>query len=349
MPPRRPPPLLPRARLLEAITAAPPDARTRPNELYDSRILIAEHEGATISSLPEPWHVAPNTEDHALQVKSAVPAVSGCTYYSQSVPARASDLTGSSVRPTFILTGASDAAASSFITGDGGTDNHNDTPGILEPVLLGRTQKITDIEAMHSISGGSHSKPADYRLLVLELAQGDTPVADANTLARLPELLQNKSLTMAGNGGFLRKIVLGNMGYPDVHSIHDGKRGFLEAFEKTLFSGYLSLLPAATVAAAFREMTGASASGGEAYKACKKAVSAFFAPVLEAFGEDRIIWGSDWPRFTPVITEDSAMRSNEAWKFALRLALDVVCDIGLRGASLDKIFHTNAQTLGSRA
>lgn len=61
------------------------------------------------------------------------------------------------------------------------------------------------------------------------------------------------------------------------------------------FAGYLSLLPESMVLAAFGELcNGPSSGGGDAYKTCKKAISACFSIVLEAFGEDRIVWGSDW-------------------------------------------------------
>lgn len=58
------------------------------------------------------------------------------------------------------------------------------------------------------------------------------------------------------------------------------------------FSGYLSQLPADLAAEAFREF--ASGHTGPAYQESKKAIASFVSPVLEAFGEDRIMWGSDW-------------------------------------------------------
>lgn len=58
------------------------------------------------------------------------------------------------------------------------------------------------------------------------------------------------------------------------------------------YSGYLSQLPAELAAEAFQEF--ASGHTGPAYQESKKAIASFMSPVLEAFGEDRIMWGSDW-------------------------------------------------------
>lgn len=58
------------------------------------------------------------------------------------------------------------------------------------------------------------------------------------------------------------------------------------------FSGYLSLLPQTKVTSAYMELVEDSSTGGDAYKWCRKALSAYFSIVLEAFGEERIIWGS---------------------------------------------------------
>lgn len=65
MPPRRPPPLLPKSRLVEAINAAPVDTRTRPAKVFDTRVLLsnrAQHEGP---ALPQPWLVTISGNDTA--------------------------------------------------------------------------------------------------------------------------------------------------------------------------------------------------------------------------------------------------------------------------------------------
>lgn len=60
-----------------------------------------------------------------------------------------------------------------------------------------------------------------------------------------------------------------------------------------LFSEYLELLPIDLVNSAFEVLGGASnAAAQNGYKDCKKILSMFFMPVLEAFGEDRILWAS---------------------------------------------------------
>lgn len=43
--------------------------------------------------------------------------------------------------------------------------------------------------------------------------------------------------------------------------------------------------------------------------------------------------------------QSPAYSAEQSWSFSLKLALDVACDIGLRGEALDKIFYGNAQKL----
>lgn len=63
------------------------------------------------------------------------------------------------------------------------------------------------------------------------------------------------------------------------------------------YSGFLTRLPHDTALAAFEGYigkAGAPQHPNAAYKDCKRALSAFLLPVLEAFGEERIMWASDW-------------------------------------------------------
>lgn len=90
MPPRRPPPLLPKARLLEAINAAPLDARTTPTHIYDSRIVLLEHNSLDVPPHRLPWLSASSTEDgseHGSRASTPAPSVSGYTCYTPNLPA----------------------------------------------------------------------------------------------------------------------------------------------------------------------------------------------------------------------------------------------------------------------
>ena len=94
------------------------------------------------------------------------------------------------------------------------------------------------------------------------------------------------------------------------------------------------------------------------------------SPVLEAFGEDRIMWGSDWREWLVpptlnraptdladamreyhsaickigVVSKDApSSEQDKIWAFDYRLGLDVLLDFGLPDEALDKIFCKNAQ------
>lgn len=90
MPPRRPPPLLPKARLLEAINAAPPNARTTPTNIYDSRIVLSEHISQNVPPHRLPWLSASSTGDgseHGSRASTSAPSVAGYTCYTPNLPA----------------------------------------------------------------------------------------------------------------------------------------------------------------------------------------------------------------------------------------------------------------------
>ena len=109
------------------------------------------------------------------------------------------------------------------------------------------------------------SGPASGQVIALELAQEDSTSVDVNLLSRIPELLQSKGLTSTSGSGSSAKIILGklprtkcaeqgaetnlsdatvslrhvgNMGYPNLEAILEGKRGFLEGYEKTLVRSF---------------------------------------------------------------------------------------------------------------
>lgn len=117
------------------------------------------------------------------------------------------------------------------------------------------------------------------------------------------------------------------------------------------------------MSAAVKEVLRGYSGGGDAYKSCKKAIADVFSLVLEAFGEDRIVWGSDLRKRKETmhiadrcsyvfhealdnsdLEKDLTVTAKELWDFNLKLGVDVACDIGLRRGALDKIFGGNAQT-----
>ncbi|GAA5931913.1 hypothetical protein JCM3775_000076 [Rhodotorula graminis] len=114
-----------------------------------------------------------------------------------------------------------------------------------------------------------------------------------------------------------------------------------------------------TVAAAFAEF-----SSGEyrrkrkdgAYDRLRSRIGAVLEPAVEAFGESRILVGSDWPMFRactlpPTSTSPSAAHcasvdpavESAAWAFEMQLYLDCLTGLGLEGDALDALFEGNAR------
>ncbi|GAA5952463.1 hypothetical protein JCM3765_001978 [Sporobolomyces pararoseus] len=94
---------------------------------------------------------------------------------------------------------------------------------------------------------------------------------------------------------------------------------------------------------------------GTAYETLLGRIRNYLEPAIEAFGESRILVGSDWPMFRPKLLSTSTPtfstspndnpqdREAAAWVFEMQLYLDCLIDIGLEGETLDKIFETNAK------
>ncbi|ORY81740.1 hypothetical protein BCR35DRAFT_303869 [Leucosporidium creatinivorum] len=86
-------------------------------------------------------------------------------------------------------------------------------------------------------------------------------------------------------------------------------------------------------------------------------VLTFLEPAVEAFGEERIIVGSDWPMFraktislpSPSSTSTSspvarnAQEESQAWAFEMELYRTALLELGLEGESLDRVFSGNAK------
>ncbi|GAA5840204.1 hypothetical protein JCM9279_002309 [Rhodotorula babjevae] len=114
-----------------------------------------------------------------------------------------------------------------------------------------------------------------------------------------------------------------------------------------------------TVAAAFAEFRSGEYRRKRkdgAYDRLRSRVGAVLEPAVEAFGESRILVGSDWPMFRactlpPTSTSPSAAHcasvdpaaESAAWAFEMQLYLDCLTGIGLEGGALDALFEGNAR------
>lgn len=92
------------------------------------------------------------------------------------------------------------------------------------------------------------------------------------------------------------------------------------------------------------------------YERLKARILSVLEPAIEAFGDERILVGSDWPMFRATLLPSSvtspsstycpaADASDEAaaWAFAMQLYLDCLVQIGLDGEAIDRIFQGNAR------
>ncbi|GAA6064033.1 hypothetical protein JCM10212_001459 [Sporobolomyces blumeae] len=89
---------------------------------------------------------------------------------------------------------------------------------------------------------------------------------------------------------------------------------------------------------------------GTAYETLMGRILTYLEPAIEAFGDSRILVGSDWPMFRPKLSTEpfsSARIEDEAaaWAFEMQLYLDCLVEIGLEGESLDRIFAGNAKAV----
>ncbi|GAA5858060.1 hypothetical protein JCM1840_001023 [Sporobolomyces johnsonii] len=90
------------------------------------------------------------------------------------------------------------------------------------------------------------------------------------------------------------------------------------------------------------------------YETLMARILAYLEPAIEAFGESRIVVGSDWPMFraktvsasstSPAFdSSDPADEEASAWAFEMQLYLDCLVEMGLEGEALDRIFGENAR------
>ncbi|KAI5481456.1 amidohydrolase family protein [Pseudohyphozyma bogoriensis] len=114
--------------------------------------------------------------------------------------------------------------------------------------------------------------------------------------------------------------------------------------------GSVASVSGAPVAVGAEKDAGAP-GGGEEKKGSvlKRRIVSFLEPILEAFGEDRIVIGSDWPMFRPVTIasgggERDLEEEAQAWAFQFGLYRQALVDLGLDGEGLDRVFAENAKT-----
>ncbi|KAH8920165.1 hypothetical protein BT69DRAFT_1352603 [Atractiella rhizophila] len=88
------------------------------------------------------------------------------------------------------------------------------------------------------------------------------------------------------------------------------------------------------------------ASAIDGFQEMKKFLKLVLEPALESFGESRIIFGTDWPRYRTFLFDEpnQELRLEElAYEFELALYRETLVEIGLEGEALDRIFFLNAK------
>ncbi|GJN90504.1 hypothetical protein Rhopal_003515-T1 [Rhodotorula paludigena] len=114
-----------------------------------------------------------------------------------------------------------------------------------------------------------------------------------------------------------------------------------------------------TVATAFEEFRGGEYKKRRkdgAYDRLRSRIAAVLEPAVEAFGESRILVGSDWPMFractlpttstSPSAAHCSSVKAADesaAWAFEMQLYVDCFSGLGLEGEALDGLFEGNAR------
>ncbi|GAA6040938.1 hypothetical protein JCM8097_003197 [Rhodosporidiobolus ruineniae] len=121
-------------------------------------------------------------------------------------------------------------------------------------------------------------------------------------------------------------------------------------------SGMLDFAPPELVRGAFEDFKRKEKGRESQYGALRERVLAYVEPALEAWGVERILVGSDWPMFRPLLFPPSAVSPNPsyshnatapadeaaAWAFEVQLYLDCLVQLGLEGEDLDRVFGGNA-------
>ncbi|BGP55526.1 hypothetical protein JCM8202v2_003131 [Rhodotorula sphaerocarpa] len=93
-----------------------------------------------------------------------------------------------------------------------------------------------------------------------------------------------------------------------------------------------------------------------AYERLKARVLSVLEPAIEAFGDERILVGSDWPMFRATLLREDVVSPSPAhcaaadeaeeaaaWAFEMQLYLDCLVQLGLDGDAIDRIFERNAR------
>ncbi|KAM0755744.1 amidohydrolase 2 [Meredithblackwellia eburnea MCA 4105] len=81
----------------------------------------------------------------------------------------------------------------------------------------------------------------------------------------------------------------------------------------------------------------------------KRRILTFLEPALEAFGDSRIVIGSDWPMFRAKTVRSNSVDTRdieeeaEAYAFQLHVYRQCLVDVGLDGEGLDRVFGLNAK------
>ncbi|KAL8286257.1 hypothetical protein RQP46_004745 [Phenoliferia psychrophenolica] len=110
-------------------------------------------------------------------------------------------------------------------------------------------------------------------------------------------------------------------------------------------TGSLSGIPVAVAG----EGASQESASGSSMSLLKRRVLTFLAPVLEAFGDSKLVVGSDWPMFRAKTVKSTSIETRDineeaaAWAFEIQLYRLCFLDLGLDGEALDRVFAENAK------
>ncbi|GAA5985764.1 hypothetical protein JCM11641_006199 [Rhodosporidiobolus odoratus] len=121
-------------------------------------------------------------------------------------------------------------------------------------------------------------------------------------------------------------------------------------------SAFLDFAPPQLVADAFDDYKKTDKGRESRYGQLRERILGYLEPALEAWGWERILVGSDWPMFRPLLLPSSqtspslsshsdTVEEGLAWAFGLELYLDCFRQLGLEGEELDGVFARNSRGL----
>ncbi|KAM0791223.1 hypothetical protein ACM66B_005704 [Microbotryomycetes sp. NB124-2] len=182
-------------------------------------------------------------------------------------------------------------------------------------------------------------------------------------ISRLRQLEQEEQRDQPRSSQKQTRIVLDHFAKPNlvaepVHPPAPHQSAYIQClFELSLLpqvyvklSGLLDSASPALVKDAFAEyQTQKHSNKGSAFLELRRRVLVYLEPAMEAFGDSRIMIGSDWPMFRAKTCRASASQTRDAkveaaaWLFEMELYRSALVEIGCDGDALDKIFATNAK------